>query len=57
MAKIRLYADNCCDLEQDYLQELGIDSIALKVNINGKSYRDRVDLSPSQFYELIKEAG
>jgi DegV family protein with EDD domain len=57
LAKIRLYADNCCDLEQDYLQELGIDSIALKVNINGKSYRDRVDLSPSQFYELIKEAG
>jgi DegV family protein with EDD domain len=57
LAKIRLYADNCCDLEQDYLQELGIDYIALKVNINGKSYRDRVDLSPSQFYELIKEAG
>lgn len=57
MAKIRLYADNCCDLEQDILQELGISSLALKVNINGKSYRDRVDLSPSQFYELIKEPG
>ncbi len=57
MAKIRLYADNCCDLEQDLLQELGISSLALKVNINGKSYRDRVDLSPSQFYEMIKEPG
>ena len=57
MAKIKLYADNCCDLEQDLLQKLGISSLALKVNINGKSYRDRVDLSPSQFYELIKEPG
>jgi DegV family protein with EDD domain len=44
-------------LEQDLLQKLGISSLALKVNINGKSYRDRVDLSPSQFYELIKEPG
>lgn len=57
MAKIRLYADNCCDLEPEVMKQLGISSIALKVNIKGQSYRDRVDLSPSQFYQLIKEPG
>ncbi len=57
MAKIRLYADNCCDLDQDVLNQLGISSIALTVSIKGKSYRDRVDLLPGEFYELIKEPG
>ncbi len=57
MAKIRLYADNCCDLDQDVLKRLEISSAALKVNIKDKSYRDRVDLLPGKFYELIKEPG
>ncbi len=57
MAKIKLYADSCCDLDQSVLQELGISSIALTVTIKGKSYRDRVDLSPGEFYKLIKEPG
>ncbi len=57
MTRIRLYADNCCDLDQDILNQLGITSLALKVNIKDRSYRDRVDLHPGEFYELIKEPG
>lgn len=57
MAKIKLYADSCCDLDREVLDELGISTMPLKVNIREKSYKDRIDLSPGEFYELIKEPG
>ncbi|QGT98686.1 DegV family protein [Candidatus Syntrophocurvum alkaliphilum] len=52
---IRLYADNACDLDKDLLDELGVKLFYLTTNINDNTYKDRLDLSPQKFYELISK--
>lgn len=57
MKNIRLYADSACDLENEVLDELGINLFRLKVNIKGNTYLDRLDMLPGEFYRLIQEPG
>ncbi len=52
---IRIYADNACDLDQEVLAELGVKLFYITATINNKSYRDRLDLTPTEFYRLIAE--
>lgn len=57
MGKIRIYADNACDLDQEVLDQYGIKLLYITVTLKGKTYRDRLDLSPGEFYKLLKEPG
>ncbi|MDD3268396.1 MAG: DegV family protein [Syntrophomonadaceae bacterium] len=57
MPDIRIYADNGCDLDRVLLDELGVKLFHMPVIIKDKTYRDRLDITPSQFYELIAEPG
>lgn len=55
MSKIRIYADNACDLEKNLLDSLGVRLFYLTVTINNRTYHDRLDLSPADFYKMIAE--
>lgn len=55
MAKIRLYADNACDLDREVLEENGIKLFYITVTVNGNTYRDRLDLSPGEFYRMLEK--
>jgi len=55
MARIRLYADSGCDLDKEVLDRLGVKSFQLKVNIKGKTYEDREELSPNEFYRMLED--
>lgn len=55
MGRIRLYADNACDLDQDLLDELGVKLFHMPVTVQGKTYRDRLTITPPEFYKLLEE--
>ena len=55
MGKIRLYADNACDLDLEFLEHLQVKMFFMPVTIKDKTYRDRLTISPGEFYSLIAE--
>ena len=60
MAKVAIVTDTISCLDPDKVKEYGIRMVPVSLNINGKTYRDLVDLSPDQFWKLfpdIKEFG
>lgn len=50
---IRIVTDSTCDLPKEEVFKYGIRVIPIFVNMNGKSYKDGVDLSRKQFYEEL----
>ncbi len=55
MGKIRLYADNACDLDLELLEQIQVKMFFMPVTIKDKTYRDRLTISPGEFYLLIAE--
>ena len=50
---IRIVTDSTCDLPIEEAIKFGIQVIPIFVNMDGKSYRDGVDLTRKQFYEEL----
>ncbi len=57
MSKIRLFADNGCDLSQDELEKYGVKLFYMPTMIKGQTYNDRLNISPPEFYRLLEEPG
>ena len=55
MGQIRLYADNACDLDLELLEQIQVKMFFMPVTIKDKTYRDRLTISPGEFYSLIAE--
>lgn len=53
---IKIITDSTSDIDVTYAKELNIDIVPLKVIIDGKEYKDRIDLQPDQFYHLLEES-
>lgn len=53
MAGIRLYADSACDLDSEVRERYGIGLFYLSVTIKERTYQDRGDLTPPDFYKMI----
>jgi len=51
---IKIMADSTCDLSQDILDKYDISIAPLTVTMNGKSYRDRVDITADEFYSMME---
>jgi DegV family protein with EDD domain len=52
-----LYADNACDLDKDVLDKYGIKMFYMTTMIKGRTYMDRLTISPPEFYQLLEEPG
>ncbi|MGO1470724.1 MAG: DegV family protein [Tissierella sp.] len=50
---IKLMADSTCDLPQEIIERYNIGIAPLNIIINDKSYRDKIDISSDDFYELL----
>ncbi len=50
--KINIIADSSCDLPKKYLEKINLAPMTLK--FKNEVFKDRVNLSPSEFYEKIK---
>jgi DegV family protein with EDD domain len=53
VGRVRIYADNACDLDQEVLKKYGIQLFCMPVTINDITYRDRSTITPPEFYKLI----
>lgn len=50
---IKIITDSTSDIDLKYAKELNIEVVPLKVIIDGKEYKDRIDLQPEEFYDLL----
>lgn len=53
MQKIIISADSTCDLSPALLERLGFTIIPLYVNLGENSYKDGVELKPSEIYDYV----
>jgi len=56
MSKIKIVTDSTSDLSKEIIRKFNIEVIPLSVSIDGETYLDGVDISPSEFMEKMKEA-
>lgn len=51
---IKIMADSTCDLSDEVLKMYDISLAPLTINIEGKVYKDRVDIHPDEFYGMME---
>ena len=51
-ARVVVATSTCLTLEQ--AQELGITLVPLRLSVEGKDYRDMIDISPAEVYQLLR---
>ncbi|MBD8034066.1 DegV family protein [Solibacillus merdavium] len=56
MSQIHIVTDSTCDLTDAEIKQHGIHVVPLTVQIDDKTYTDRVNLQPDTFIELLKTA-
>ncbi|MGR3764737.1 DegV family protein [Rossellomorea sp. NS-SX7] len=54
MNKIKIVTDSTVDLTEKEISDLDIHVVPLSVTIDGETYLDRIDLTPSSFLEKMK---
>ncbi|OZM56606.1 fatty acid-binding protein DegV [Lottiidibacillus patelloidae] len=52
---IKIMADSTCDLSKEILELYDISLAPLTINIEGKIYKDRIDIKPDDFYEMMED--
>jgi len=52
---IRIIADSTCDLSQEVIDQYHIGIAPLTINIEGKVYRDRIDITANEYYKFIED--
>jgi DegV family protein with EDD domain len=52
--KIKLMADSTCDLSLEVIEKYDISIVPLIVAIDGKEYRDRLDINTDEFYNKLE---
>jgi DegV family protein with EDD domain len=52
-AQVRIVTDSTCDLPPDVARSHGITVVPLSVAFGQEVFRDRVDLQPGQFYQML----
>ena len=50
---IKIFADSTCDLSQEVIEKYDIGVAPLSINIDGKTHKDKIDITPDQFYAVI----
>lgn len=50
---IKIMGDSTCDLSDEIIEKYNIGIAPLTININGKEYRDRVDIKSDEFFEMM----
>lgn len=53
---VKIITDSTCDIPSAELKQMGVEMIPLTVRFGEKIYRDGIDLSHDQFYEMLSKA-
>lgn len=54
LAKVKIVTDSTADLPAALAAELGIEVVPLSISIDGETYLDRIDITPSEFMKKMK---
>ncbi len=57
MAGIGIVTDSTAYLDEDYVRDHDVKVVPLKVIMEGKSYREGIDIKNDEFYALLKQPG
>jgi len=52
---IKIFADSTCDLSAEIVEKYDIGIAPLTINIDGKTYRDKIDITADEFYGIIEQ--
>ncbi len=52
---IKIMADSTCDLSEEFIKKYDIGIAPLTITIEGKTFEDRVDIQPDDFYKIMEE--
>lgn len=55
--RIRVSSDSTCDLDPKWLQEHNVEILPLYTIMDGKTYRDRVDITPEDIFRHVAAGG
>jgi DegV family protein with EDD domain len=53
--KFKITADSTCDLSKDLIQKYDFDIIPVMVVLDGKAYRDNVDIFPQDIFNFVEK--
>ncbi|RIW28495.1 DegV family protein [Bacillus salacetis] len=56
MTEIKIVTDSTVDLSKDEIEKYGIHVVPLSISIEGETYLDRVDITPKEFLEKMKDS-
>ncbi len=56
MMKIKILFDSMCDIPDEIKEKDFIEMIPLTININGQEYKDGVDFTKEEFYDVLKNS-
>src|SRR5690625_3042939 len=57
MKKFAWITDSTCGLSEEFIKENNIYVLPLSVIVNGKSYKEDIEITKDEFYEKLKEHG
>ncbi len=52
---IKIIADSTCDLSDEVIQRYNISIAPLSIQVGERSYKDRIDIQPDQFFQMMME--
>ncbi|WFA08907.1 DegV family protein [Tissierella sp. Yu-01] len=52
---IKLMADSTCDLSKEVIERYNIGIAPLNIVIDGTTYKDKIDITPDEFYKLLPD--
>ncbi len=55
MNNIKIICDSLSDVNKEYLEQYDIDVVPLTLILDGKEYRDGIDMKPEEFYKILRE--
>ena len=55
MNDIKIICDSLSDVNKEYLEKYDIDVVPLTLILNGKEYKDSIDMQPEEFYKILRE--
>jgi len=57
MNKVAIVTDSTASIPEELVKQYGIQRVSLLVHMNGKTYKDRIDVkTPDELFQLIKKA-
>lgn len=55
MDNIKIVCDSLCDVNKEYLEKYDIDMVPLTLILDGKEYRDGIDMQAEEFYKILRD--